>query len=572
MKKLALLLALLLPLPALAADAFYWSIDSNSTTLGAQDHSAGDTTATLNGTASFSTGAKKYGTHGILTVDTNDYYSFTVTAGDLCSETQGTLAGWIQFKTALPSSGQNVLLHCRNSGTSSEAKLSIGGTGGDEARLILTSTGGTSIILATTACNMAINTWYFIVGSYNISNDDRTIACYDTSLALIDSKSDLATDLAAAAPGAFNDMRVGMTGTNVNAIWVDNVFTSVTYGEAFQNFGAITSFVPTYTAAPTLGTATTSTLPFTYTSDQKGTTYAAACTNGQTIATFAALKTGTCSGGAAVGTGTDTNAGGVADTVTITGLAASTTYDVYVGQESDLGGQSTISSQADKATAANPTAVLSFYWSAETTTLSATDDFSADLTSTLNGTASLSATAVKTGVKGILTVDTNDYYSFSVTSGDLCSETQGTIAGWVQWKTALPATGQNIIVTCLNTGNSSQARLSIGGTGGDEARLVLTSSGGTNSTLATTTVNMVVDQWYFIVGSWHIANDDRSIAVYDSSLALVQPATTDLSTDLAASAPGAFDQVRAGQIGTDTSGSWYDNIFISTTYGIAFNT
>jgi hypothetical protein len=98
MKKLALLLALLLPLPALAADAFYWSIDSNSTTLGAQDHSAGDTTATLNGTASFSTGAKKYGTHGILTVDTNDYYSFTPSG--FSSRPRCRLAARMSFSTA----------------------------------------------------------------------------------------------------------------------------------------------------------------------------------------------------------------------------------------------------------------------------------------------------------------------------------------------------------------------------------------------------------------------------------------------------------------------------------------
>ncbi len=344
MKKLLLCL-LLVPLQVHASAVFFWRAEG--TTLSATDDLSPDTSATANGGVSISNTAEKVGTNGILTTNQQDYYIFDPTG--ICSTTQGAFGGWIQFKTAVPAAGVQFLTRCFDaSGAVSEVSLAMANS--QEVRLTLVSSGGTSSFLVTSACNIAVDTWYFVVARYHIANDDRFIACYDSSGTLIDSVSDLTTDLAASAPSGLTEFRVGNPSANTNAIWADNIFVSQTYAEPLEDFHSITSFVPTYSAGPTNGTFTSTTLPFTYTPNQNGTTYAAACTNGQTVTTFANLKSGTCSGGAAVGTGTDASTATVSDTVTITGLVASTTYDVYIGHESSIGGQSAISSLADRAT------------------------------------------------------------------------------------------------------------------------------------------------------------------------------------------------------------------------------
>lgn len=345
MKRLIFALTLaLLAQSAFAASTFFWRAEG--TTLSATDDKTSDTSATGNGGVSISATALKVGSNGVLTTNQQDYYIFDSTS--MCSITEGTFAGWIQFKTAIPTSGQTSLLRCMDTVGASEVSFALAAS--EEARITLSNNAGSSIHLATSACNFAIDTWYYIVGSFHVANDDRKIACYNSSGTLIDSNTDLTTDLSANAPTTFTALRVGNPGASVNVVWVDNVHLSGTWAEPFENFHSITSFVPTYSAGPTNGSFTDTTLPFTYTPDQNGTTYSAACTNGQTVTTFANLKAGTCSGGAAIGTGTDTSTAAVSDTVTITGLTAGTTYDVYIGHESTLGGQSAMSSLADRAT------------------------------------------------------------------------------------------------------------------------------------------------------------------------------------------------------------------------------
>lgn len=387
MRKLLSTLLLLIPLQAIAAASFYWR--GEGTTLSATDDLSPDTSATGNGGVSISSTAAMVGTNGILTTNAQDYYSFTSTG--ICSETAGVLAGKIRFTVAVPSSGDAFIARCMNTGTSSLATISMGSS--QEVRLELSSSAGTSSFLATSACNLAVDTEYFIVARWHIANDDRFIACYNASGTLIDSNEDLTTDLAASAPGAFDVLRVGNPSSNANPIHVDNVFAATNYTELFQNFQEINSYQPTYSSGPTDGSPTTTTLPFSYTPDQDGTTYAAACTNGQTVTTFANLKAGTCSGGAAVGTGSDSASAGVSNTVTITGLVTATTYDVFIGHESGIGGQSTLSSLADRTTAGAAAPVFT----SGPTVAAAADGFTISGTITCTGTCTVEAVACAPG-------------------------------------------------------------------------------------------------------------------------------------------------------------------------------
>lgn len=386
MKRLLLAIAMCVPLTAQAAATFFWRAES--ATLTASVDLSPDTSATATGGVSISTTAVKVGTNGVLTTNATDYYAFTSTG--ICDVTQGAVSGWIQFKTSVPASGLDVLAKCMNTGDTSEAGISTGSS--QEIRLTLAAAGGTTVNLATSSCNFAIDNWYYVVASWHIANDDRAIACYNSSGTLIDSATDLATDLAAAAPGSFDEFRVANPSSHADVVWVDNIFASATWAEPFENFHSITSITPTYSAGPTNGTFTNTTLPFTYTPDQNGTTYAAACTNGQTVTSFANLKTGTCSGGAAVGTGTDVSVATVSDTVIITGLVASTTYDVYIGHESTIGGQSTVASLADRATTG-----ASINFSVGPSEAPAADGFTIAGTITCTGTCTVEAVACSPG-------------------------------------------------------------------------------------------------------------------------------------------------------------------------------
>ncbi len=420
--------AALVTLPAQAATTFYWGMEANSTTLGSDDKSASDTTATGAGGVSFSGTAAKVGSFGLLTTNQQDYYIFSSTS--LCSLTEGTAAGWFNMRTAIASpNGTQMLWRCMDTVGSSSIDMTIGST--DELRISITNNSGGTISLATSACNLAADTWYFFKVSWHIANDDRKVECYNSSGSLIDSASDTSTDLASNAPSAFTDLRWGNSSANTNVTWTDNVFLSDTYDTPFENFKSITSYIPAYSSGPSNGSFTSTTLPFTYTPNQNGTTYAAACTNGQTITTFANLQSGTCSGGAAVGTGTDTSTAAVSDTVTITGLSSGTTYDVYIGHESTIGGQSTISSLADRATTgAGPTFDTSPSVTSQTTsqytvtydTASATNFFLAALkkdsaTCTCNNIESNSCTG---GVAYATEAATNssDTLSISISGGD----------------------------------------------------------------------------------------------------------------------------------------------------------
>ena len=391
MKKLLLGMVLALPLPALADSTFFWRTESE--TLTADDKSSGDTTGNFSGGPTISATAMKVGSNGLLLPDSiNDSVIFD--SASVINHLEGSVGQWINWRTAYPGSGNDANGLTFVNAAAVTNIIGLRTSGSDEIRFQLrreTASAGVQLFLSSTACNLTFGNWYYIIYRWDIPNDDRAIACYDSTGALIQEVTDLSTDLAATEAIGIDTMRFGTAGSSGNAVWIDTIQISQEFDEPIQNFIFETSFVPTFTSGPTNGSFTNTTLPFTYTSDQFGDVYAAACTNGQTIATFAALKTGTCSGGAAVGTGTDTAAADVGDTVTITGLVAGTTYDVYIGVESQIGGQSAISSLADRATTSASVAMSS------TNVTALTDGYTVAGTCTGSGTLNVEAVACALG-------------------------------------------------------------------------------------------------------------------------------------------------------------------------------
>lgn len=120
----------------------------------------------------------------------------------------------------------------------------------------------------------------------------------------------------------------------------------------FNTSGPGIDCTPTYTGALTIGSVTTTTIQNTYTPDQNGVTYGAYCPNGQTIGTGANVEAGTCSGGAAVATCSDSSTATVSDSITCTGLSAGTTYDAYFVHKA-FEAYSAVTSKADQTTSSS---------------------------------------------------------------------------------------------------------------------------------------------------------------------------------------------------------------------------
>lgn len=110
---------------------------------------------------------------------------------------------------------------------------------------------------------------------------------------------------------------------------------------------------PTFSAGPTAGTPTSTTIPVTFTSDQTGTVKGVACPDGQAAPTVAQVLAGNCTGNiAAEAAFSQAVVATVGDSDTFTSLAPATRYDTHYAQTNSAGDSSAISSALNVDTAA----------------------------------------------------------------------------------------------------------------------------------------------------------------------------------------------------------------------------
>ena len=213
---------------------------------------------------------------------------------------------------------------------------------------------------------------------------------------------------------------------------------------------------------------------------------------------------------------------------------------------------------------------LTYFWRCEATGLDGTHDYSAGATTmTLNGAASLSATAVKVGTNGVLNTDGADFYYCA--SSSIVTIDQGSIGYWWKCITSLPASTTPVGVGAEEnqytaTDNYIQVRMATSG----EVSAGIRSTGAAAILKTTTAANMVADTWYFITLSWHLSEDKLRVRVYDSAGALIDEANNDTDlTDLSASIPTTLDRLFIGQRSSSTVVFYVDNVFVGDSYSDA---
>lgn len=208
---------------------------------------------------------------------------------------------------------------------------------------------------------------------------------------------------------------------------------------------------------------------------------------------------------------------------------------------------------------------VTFFWRCEGETLDGTHDYSAgDTTATANGAVSISATGAKLGSNGIVTTNAADYYA--IDSASIVDIDQGCFGFWIQWKTAMPGAGlvTGISVRDAATGlNALQVQVATAAE--DELRFQIRNASNT-SNLITSSLSLAINNWYFVKCAWHLSADKWLIAVYDSSLTLVEAPNEDTSTDLSTFIPVSVDTIRIGNTSSDVNPVWMDNVIFGSSY------
>ena len=206
---------------------------------------------------------------------------------------------------------------------------------------------------------------------------------------------------------------------------------------------------------------------------------------------------------------------------------------------------------------------LSLYWRCEAASLDPTDDFTlGDNLAQANGGVSFSATAMRIGTNGILTVNASDWYEFAPAS--IFTTAGGSFGAWMQYKTAVFDGNQAGPVAFRNTALSADVIAFAANATGDPG-LFLQRNGGSSLTLTAAAGNMVVDTWYFLVGRVDFANNKRKIEIYNTAGTLID-SNEDLVTSLAGVQLTAMDEIRIGTPSTNANPIWVDNVFISQNY------
>lgn len=207
-------------------------------------------------------------------------------------------------------------------------------------------------------------------------------------------------------------------------------------------------------------------------------------------------------------------------------------------------------------------AAVTFFWRAEGTTLSGTDDLpGADTSATATGAPAINATAALVGSNGIQVDAGGEHYTLD---NDVVDRLVGSVGFWIRIQT-WAAGGTFWYVR----GSSYTYAIRVAMVGTDELRLQFNEDVNV-STLDTTAANLATNTTYFVTASWDQPNNDRRLRVYDSSGTLIHEAE-DTSTaytapvDLAAASNGH----RFGEASGAGAAFYLDNIFVGGVYADA---
>lgn len=189
---------------------FFWTAES--TTLGANDYSAGDTTATVNDTVAINTAAARIGTNGLDVPSSWDAVSFDVVNDDIINSQQFRIG--VNYRCTARTNNAR-LVELRNS-SGHYITLNVGSTDEIELKRYITL----DDMITTTDANLVCDgsTWYFIEAYYDDINNIRKI--------FIDGVEKASSTAAFTGITDVNALRIGSWLTNAVDEHLDNIMIS----------------------------------------------------------------------------------------------------------------------------------------------------------------------------------------------------------------------------------------------------------------------------------------------------------------------------------------------------------
>lgn len=211
-------------------------------------------------------------------------------------------------------------------------------------------------------------------------------------------------------------------------------------------------------------------------------------------------------------------------------------------------------------------ATITWFWRAESTTLDGTHDYTAgvDTTGTTSG-ASIDASAALVGSNGVLVNASLDDIQFDGETA-IHNRLAGSMAFWFRVQTWLA--GVSLVYVRDSASGNNRIDVTLQGTSGSgDIRLTTRNTSATSTLDAFTSgANLAVDTTYFAVVQWDDANNDRRIAVYDSSGTLISE-NEDTVTDF--NVPSSLGGTNQWSVGSQIAGAtafYIDNVFVGDAY------
>ena len=210
-------------------------------------------------------------------------------------------------------------------------------------------------------------------------------------------------------------------------------------------------------------------------------------------------------------------------------------------------------------------AAPTFFWRMEGTTLDGTHDFTAgDSTAALNSLAAINTDAVRIGTNGLDCPTSSDHAQFDVSSGDLISQSVGSLGFWFRLQSF---TSGASLFRAHNTGTiNNHIQVELSGTDdatGREIGLRIRLNLAINAVLVTTDADLQLDTWYRLVVRWDEPNSDRRIEVYNDDGA-ARTSIEDLTTDF--DQPTGINTMFVGDATGGTLDLHMDNFVIANAY------
>lgn len=216
---------------------FFWTCESTTLSTGV-DYSVGDTTATASGAPAISATGAKVGTNGISTTDGLDYYTFSTSGTAIALPGEGAIGLWIQYPSSVPGAGYDYGVIVKGSNASDYISIQTATSGNFRIRLS-NSTGPTTDTITTASVNAQAGTWYFVVVRWDFANTKARAEVYTGSSTTVEGTAgeDLALTAAAQPADLSGSMQIGNNSSQLNVVYIDNVFVSDDYDEPLHLYG-----------------------------------------------------------------------------------------------------------------------------------------------------------------------------------------------------------------------------------------------------------------------------------------------------------------------------------------------